>query len=91
MTPGSKENFGSGMIPKHLFVGDPIAARGEGEAFDTIQVRHVSGGVSTLAIRTYKAGREALSGETLDFVWLDEEPPDLEIYSECLARISARP
>ena len=26
--PGSKENFGSGMIPKHLFVGDPVMARG---------------------------------------------------------------
>jgi hypothetical protein len=28
--------------------------------------------------------RAALQGETLDFVWLDEEPDDLEIYSECL-------
>lgn len=87
--PGSKEDFGSGMIPRHLFVGDPVMARGEGDAFDTIQVRHVSGGISTLRFRTYQAGRAALQGETLDFVWLDEEPDDIEVYSECLARISA--
>jgi phage terminase large subunit-like protein len=88
--PGSKEDFGSGMIPRHLFVGDPVMARGEGDAIDTIQVRHVSGGISTLRFRTYQAGRQALQGATLDFLWLDEEPDDLEIYSECLARISAR-
>jgi len=87
--PGSQEDFGSGMIPKHLFVGDPVMARGEGDAYDTIQVRHVSGQVSTLRFRTYQAGRQALQGETLDFVWLDEEPDDFEVYSECLARISA--
>jgi phage terminase large subunit-like protein len=89
--PGSKEDFGSGMIPRHLFVGDPVMARGEGDAYDSVQVRHVSGGISTLRFRTYQAGRQALQGATLDFLWLDEEPDDLEIYSECLARISARP
>jgi phage terminase large subunit-like protein len=85
----SREDFGSGTIPKHLFVGDPVMARGEGDAYDTIQVRHISGAISTLRFRTYQAGRQALQGETLDFIWLDEEPDDLEVYSECLARISA--
>jgi hypothetical protein len=55
--PGNVEAFGTGMIPKHLFVGDPILARGEGHAYDTIQVRHKSGGISTLRFRTYQAGR----------------------------------
>ena len=87
--PGAVEFFGSGMIPKHLFVGDPVMAKGEGGAFDTIQVRHVSGGVSTLRFRTYQAGRVALQGESLDFCWLDEEPKDFEVYTECLARITA--
>jgi phage terminase large subunit-like protein len=87
--PGDVEAFGSGMIPKHLFAGDPTLARGEGNTFYTIQVRHKSGGTSTLRFRTYQAGRMALQGETLSLVWLDEEPSELEIYSECLARISA--
>jgi phage terminase large subunit-like protein len=86
---GSKEEFGSGFIPKDLFVGDPILARGEGAAFDTIQVRHVSGLISTLRFRTYSAGRVSLQGETLDAVWLDEEPDDPSIYAECLTRVTA--
>jgi phage terminase large subunit-like protein len=87
--PGSKEEHGTGFIPKALFVGDPVLARGEGNAFDTIQVRHVSGGISTLRFRTYSAGRVALQGETLDVVWLDEEPDDPAIYGECLTRVTA--
>jgi phage terminase large subunit-like protein len=87
--PGNVDAFGSGMIPKHLFVGDPILARGEGHAYDTIQVKHKSGGISTIRFRTYQAGRVALQGETLDLAWLDEEPAEYEVYAECLARITA--
>ena len=75
--PGDVAAFGSGMIPKHLFVGDPTLARGEGNAFDTVQVRHKSGGTSTLRFRTYQAGRMALQGETLNLVWADEEPEQI--------------
>jgi phage terminase large subunit-like protein len=87
--PGNIEAFGSGMIPKAAFVGDPVLARGESNAYDTIQVRHVSGGISILKFRTYQAGQAALQGETLDAVWCDEEPADHAVYSECLARVSA--
>src|SRR5262249_20127165 len=66
-----------------------VLARGEGNAYDTIQVRHISGGISTLRFRTYSAGRVALQGETLDAVWLDEEPDDPSIYGECLTRVTA--
>jgi phage terminase large subunit-like protein len=86
--PGDMAAWGSGTIPRDSFVGDPVLARGEGLAFDTVQVRRISGGVSTLRFRTYNAGRSALQGETLDWVWLDEEPEDFAVYSECLARIS---
>jgi phage terminase large subunit-like protein len=87
--PGNIEDFGSGMIPKHLFVGDPVLARGESDAYDTIHVRHVIGGISTLRFRTYQAGRGALQGETLDIVLCDEEPADFAIYSELLSRVTA--
>jgi len=87
--PGNVEAFGSGMIPKAAFVGDPVLARGEANAYDTIQVRHKSGGVSILKFKTYQAGQQALQGETLDCVWLDEEPSDYSVYTECLTRISA--
>ena len=87
--PGDAEAKGSGMIPKDRFVGDPVLARGETNAYDSIQIRHASGGVSTLRFRTYQAGAMALQGETLDCVWLDEEPADYAVYSECLARVGA--
>jgi phage terminase large subunit-like protein len=87
--PGNIEAHGTGMIPKHLFVGEPVLARGESNSYDTVNVRHASGGVSILKFRTYQAGASALQGETLDIVWMDEEPADYAVYSECLARISA--
>jgi phage terminase large subunit-like protein len=87
--PGDMEAWGSGTIPRHLFVGEPVAARGEGLAIDTVQVRHKSGGVSTLRFRTYQAGRAALQGETLDFVVCDEEPDDFGVYTELLTRVTA--
>ena len=87
--PGNIEAFGSGMIPRHAFVGDPTLARGEANAYDSIQVRHKSGGISVLRFRTYQAGASALQGETLDLVWCDEEPADYAVYAELLARVTA--
>jgi phage terminase large subunit-like protein len=87
--PGNIEAHGSGMIPRHLFVGEPTSARGEAHAYDTIQVRHKSGGISTLRWRTYQSGQMALQGETLDFVWCDEEPEQYGVYPELLARTTA--
>jgi phage terminase large subunit-like protein len=87
--PNNIELHGTGMIPKHLFVGEPVLARGEGGAYDTINVRHRSGGVSVLRFRTYAAGPMALQGETLDFCWADEEPEDAAVYNELLARTVA--
>lgn len=86
--PGVAELFGTGMIPRHLFVDDPTRSRGVSEAFDTIQVRHVSGGISVLRFKSYEQGRTKFQAETLDFVWCDEEPPS-DVYSEILTRITA--
>jgi len=86
--PGVEEEFGTGFIPKHLFVDKPSLARGVTDAYDTIQVRHVSGGISTLGFKSYEQGREKFQSATLDFIWCDEEPP-ADIYSEILARFTA--
>jgi len=53
-----------------------------------VTVRHVSGGVSTLGFKSYDQGRTKWQGETLDWVWFDEEP-DLDIYLEGLTRTNA--
>lgn len=85
--PGVESKFGTGMIPREAFVGKPSLARGVSDAYDKIIVRHKSGGDSVLMFKTYEQGRQKWQGDTLDFVWFDEEPPQ-EIYSEGLARLA---
>ncbi len=84
---GVPSAFGTGMIPKHLFADKPTLARGVTDAFDTIQVRHVSGGVSVLSFKSYEQGKDKFQGETLDLGHCDEDPGDKDIYSEFLTRI----
>jgi phage terminase large subunit-like protein len=86
--PGIASSLGTGYIPRDKFADTPTLARGISAAFDTIQVKHVSGGVSVLKFKSYEQGREKFQAETLDFIWPDEEPP-ADVYGECLARIAA--
>jgi phage terminase large subunit-like protein len=79
--------FGTGAIPKDKIL-DHTASRGLADALDTVHVRHSSGGVSTLQFKAYEKGREKWQGETLDYVWFDEEPPE-DIYTEGLTRTNA--
>src|SRR5688500_20253429 len=51
-------------------------------------VLHVSGGLSVLAFKSYEKGRGKWQGETLDYLWFDEEPP-ADVYSEGLTRTTA--
>ena len=75
---------GTGAIPKDAIVA-LVPARGVPELLDTIRVNHVSGGVSTVGLKSYEKGREKWQGETLDYVWFDEEPPS-DVYLEGLTR-----
>jgi phage terminase large subunit-like protein len=75
------------MIPRELFVGRPSLARGVSGLYDKIVVKHKSGGDSVLILMSYEQGREKWQGDTLDFLWFDEEPPK-DIWSEGLARLT---
>ena len=81
---GRAGRLGSGSIPKDA-IANLVPARGVPGLYDIIRVRHASGGVSVAGTKSYKAGREAFQGETLDFVSFDEEPP-ADIYTEGLTR-----
>jgi phage terminase large subunit-like protein len=78
---------GSGTIPKSHIL-KTSAARGVPDAVETALIKHVSGGVSQITFKAYADGREKWQGESLDFVWFDEEPP-LDIYTEGLTRTNA--
>lgn len=86
--PGVDDLFGTGLIPKDLFVDKPSLARGVTDAYDTIQVRHVSGGISVARFKSYEQGRQKFQGEGIDWGWADEEPPE-DVYAELLARTIA--
>lgn len=77
--------YGSGLIPKRALLKKTIL-HGTSDSYDTVQVAHKSGGVSTLRFMSYEQGRPKFQGGTVDFIWLDEEPP-MDVYQECVARL----
>ncbi len=87
--PGVDALFGTGMIPKDAFTDKPSLARGVSDAYDTIQARHKSGGISIGKFKSYEQGRQKFQGEGLDWIWFDEEPP-LDVYAEGIARIGEK-
>lgn len=85
--PKDESQWGTGWIP-----GDQIVSwgrkHGVKDSIDNVVVQHVSGGKSTLGFKSYDQDRQQWQGETLHFVWFDEEPPP-DIYSEGLTRTNA--
>lgn len=77
--------FGTGMIPKAR-IGKISLARGTPDAVENVLVKHESGGWSQCTFKAYADGRAKWQGESLEFVWYDEEPEDEAIYSEGLTR-----
>jgi len=76
--------LGTGTIPKDAIV-ELVTARGIADLLEVVKVRHVSGDVSLIGLKTYASGREKFQGESLDWAWADEECP-IDIYTELLTR-----
>jgi phage terminase large subunit-like protein len=83
-----RNHWGGGGALRQDDIAGKTLARGAAGLLDTIRVRHVTGGISTIGLKSYEKGREKWQGETLHRVWFDEEPP-LDIYSEGLTRTNA--
>jgi phage terminase large subunit-like protein len=79
-----RAEWGTGTLPF-----DKIAVirtkNGVNDAVDYILVKHKSGGLSKVNFKSYDQGRGKWQGETIDIIWLDEEPP-YDIYTEALTR-----
>lgn len=76
--------WGTGMIPADL-IGKMWAMPGTPQGIDVVQVKHVSGGWSTIGFKNYEQPIEAYYGTALHWVWGDEIMP-INIYNECLVR-----
>ena len=85
---GEPRNWGTGTIPKSCIAREPVMNRGFADFIDTVQIKHVSGGISIIQFKSYDQGRKKFQGGTINWLWLDEEPP-ADVYTECLARITA--
>jgi len=79
---------GTGAIPLHC-ISEATRKAGVPNAHNSVMIKHVSGGFSRLAFKAYEMGKKMWMGESLDIVWLDEEPP-LEIYTQAITRTADR-
>jgi phage terminase large subunit-like protein len=84
---GRSTAHGTGAIPAKRLV-QVVPGRGVPELVNTIKVKHLSGGTSHIVLKAYEQGREKWQGDSVDWVWFDEEPPQ-DIYSEGLTRTNA--
>lgn len=79
-----KDGPGTGLIPKDVLL-DTSALQGTPNGIGQYQIKHKSGGVSTIIVKTYQAGKNAFESAKVDVIMLDEECP-IDIYVECQIR-----
>jgi phage terminase large subunit-like protein len=82
---GPVNAIGTGMVPGDLIVYRTTKP-GIAESVDTIYVRHTTGGLSSVTLKSYQEGRESFQGTAIDWIHLDESCA-IEIYAECLMRL----
>ena len=80
-------DMGTGMFKKEdIIVEQCKTRRNVPDALEILKIRHVSGGVSTIVLKTYEQGRKIWQGTVVDWIWVDEECPE-EVYGEALIRL----
>ena len=80
--PGGEQ--GLGMLPADCIVRT-TPRPGIPDAVESIFVKHVSGGLSTIQFKSYEQGWEKFTGGAVHVIWCDEEP-DVKVYTECCIR-----
>ena len=88
---GPLSDPGSGAIPKEYILHvqkRPSSACAE--SVDYVLVKRVNQhgeevGTTMLTFKAYEEGNDGYMGGTIDFIWLDEEPP-CYIYTQCVTR-----
>jgi phage terminase large subunit-like protein len=86
--PDDSSVRGTGAIPLDC-IGEATRKPGVPNAHNAVMIKHISGGYSRLGFKAYEMGKEKWMGETLDVIWLDEEPPP-DIYSQAVTRTADR-
>ena len=83
---------GIGWIPSDCIGICGFRQCGIPNVLDTVKVKHVSGGWSTLMFKSFEQGAVKYQGLELDGAWMDEEPPlhHDDIFSEVRTRLITR-
>lgn len=79
---------GTGVLPGDLIISTAKRPNSNG-GVDYVLVKHISGGTSTIHLKSYEMGRKSFEGFEADFIWLDEEC-DVALYAECVQRFRTR-
>jgi phage terminase large subunit-like protein len=86
--PSMEEQWGSGLLPKDSIAQKPKRRAGIKDAIDAVVVNHAQGGQSLIRFKSFDQGRSKWQADTVDGVWLDEEPP-YDVYEEAVTRTNA--
>lgn len=87
--PGVTSDLGTGCVPRDA-IKETSPRPGTPNAYSQAVIKHggggdVQAGDSVFLFRSYDQGREKFQADTVQFFWLDEEPP-LDVYMEALTR-----
>lgn len=72
--PENDKAIGTGTIPKFC-IGKFTRKAGVPNAFDSVMVKHKSGGFSKIQLKAYEQGFKKFMGLRFEVAWADEEPP----------------
>jgi phage terminase large subunit-like protein len=87
--PGDLEAHGTAALPLDA-IGTTVRKPGIPNALDSVMVKHYApdgtpDGWSKVSFMSYEMGQEKFMGQRLDWIWLDEEPPN-DIFTQCVTR-----
>jgi len=87
--PTDEDEFGTGTIPRHLILQTTRKA-GVPHAFDSVLIKHASGGKSKIGFSAFEQKLESFMGFKAHIILLDEEPPQ-PVLSQCVRATIAHP
>lgn len=80
--PTDDKQIGTGAVPLEC-IGERVRKPGVPNAYDSVLVKHVSGGWSKVYFRAFEQGAKKFMGYRIDGGWGDEEPP-ADVWSQML-------
>lgn len=82
---------GTGLIPKSCIGKHKIRQAGIGDVIDYVDIIWNENGKPTdhkvrVQFKSYEQGWKKFQGRVVDLIWLDEEPDEQKVFTECIAR-----